>query len=165
MPPLRFNHMELTVAKGALDEKRRAELKEFYGDVFGFDAIDVPILGQLGLLLRTDAATSQFLLVTETREPMQSPGFDHLGFLVESRERVDALLARCREWRARDPRVAIKEYEDLAQGGVTVHAFYVKFGLPIWFDVQSMEYAPGAAPAEGWCWGPHATLPGGARLP
>jgi hypothetical protein len=157
--------MELTLPKGVLDEKLRADLKQFYGDVFGFDAIDVPILGQRGLLLRTDAATSQFLLVTEAREPMQSPGFDHLGFLVESRERVDALLARCRAWRERDARVAIKEYEDLAQGGVTVHAFYVKFGLPIWFDVQSMEYAPGAAPAEGWRWGPHATLPGGARLP
>jgi hypothetical protein len=52
---------------------------------------------------------------------------------------VDALLARCREWRERDARVQLKEYEDLAQGGVTVHAFYVKFLLPIWFDVQCME--------------------------
>jgi hypothetical protein len=131
-------------------------VKHFYGEVFGFDALDVPILGQLGLLLRTDAETSQFLLVTEAREPMQSPGFDHLGFLVESRTRVDALLARCREWRERDARVQIKEYEDLVQGGVTVHAFYVKFLLPIFFDVQCMEYAPGAEPTQGWRWVPAA---------
>jgi hypothetical protein len=83
--------------------------------------------------------------------------FDHLGFLVESRERVDALLARCREWRERDPRVRIKEYEDLVAGGVTVHAFYVKFLLPLWFDVQSMEYAAGAEPAQGWSFGPTAS--------
>ena len=159
MPPLRFNHMELTLARGTLDEKTRADVKGFFGELFGFEALDVPILGQLGLLLRTDAETSQFLLVTEAREPMQSPGFDHLGFLVESRERVDDLLARCRKWQERDARVQLKEYEDLVQGGVTVHAFYVKFLLPLWFDVQSMEHAPGVAPREGWRWGPLAPLP------
>jgi hypothetical protein len=165
MSALRFHHMELTLPRGALDAQARADLKQFYGEIFGFDAIDVPILGQLGLLLRTDAETSQFLLVTEAREPMQSPGFDHLGFLVESRARVDALLARCRAWRERDARVALKEYEDLVQGGVTVRAFYVKFLLPIWFDVQSLEYAPGAAPRQGWRWGPSAPLPGERPLP
>jgi hypothetical protein len=156
---LRFNHMELTLAKGALDEKTRADLGRFYGELFGFEALDVPILGQLGLLLRTDAETSQFLLVTEARQPMQSPGFDHLGFLVESRAQVDALLERCKRWRERDARVQLKEYEDLAQGGVVVHAFYVKFLLPLWFDVQAMEYAPGAGPKQAWRWGSVATLP------
>jgi len=159
MPPLRFNHMELTLAKGALDEKTRADLKRFYGELFGFEALDVEVLGQLGLLLRTDADTSQFLLVTEAREPMRSPGFDHLGFLLELRADVDARLERCRAWRERDARVEIKEYEDLVQGGVTVHAFYVRFLLPIWFDVQCMEYAPGAGPKQGWWWGSAATLP------
>jgi hypothetical protein len=164
MSSLRFNHMELTLGKGALDAKLRADLQAFYGEIFGFDALDVPILGQQGLLLRTDAETSQFLLVTEAREPLHAPGFDHLGFLVESRGRVNALLARCREWQQRDARVQIKEYEDLVQGGVTVHAFYVKFGLPIWFDVQCMEYEPAAVPKRGWRWGPSAPLPGGPPL-
>lgn len=154
MPPLRFNHMELTVARGALDAAARADLKRFYGELFGFEALDVPILGQLGLLLRTDPETSQFLLVTEAREPLSAPGFDHLGFLLETRSEVDRLLARCREWQARDDRVELKEYEDLRQGGVTVHAFYVRFGLPLWFDVQCMEYAPGSEPRAGWRFGP-----------
>ena len=51
---LRFNHMELTLPPGALDETTRSEIKRFYGDVFGWNALDVPILGQHGLLLRTD---------------------------------------------------------------------------------------------------------------
>ena len=165
MSALRFNHMELTLARGALDAKTRADVKQFYGELFDFDALDVPILGQLGLLLRTDLETSQFLLLTEARQPLQSPGFDHLGFLVESRERVDALLARCREWRTRDARVQLKEYEDLVQGGVTVHAFYVKFVLPIWFDVQCMEYAPGAEPKQSWRWGASAPLLPAGPLP
>ena len=57
MPAFRFNHMELTVPKGHLEANRQA-LKDFYGEVFGFDALDVPILGQTGLLLRTDPETS-----------------------------------------------------------------------------------------------------------
>jgi len=159
MARLRFNHMELTLAKGALDAQTRVDLKRFYGELFGFEALDVEILGQLGLLLRTDPDTSQFLLVTEAREPMRAPGFDHLGFLLERRADVDATLERCRAWRERDARVEIKEYADLVQGGVTVHAFYIRFLLPIWFDVQCMEYAPAATPRQGWQWGPVATLP------
>jgi hypothetical protein len=125
---LRFNHMELTLPPGALDETTRSEIKSFYGEVFGWNSLDVPILGQQGLLLRTD----------------------HLGLLLETRAEVDRALATIRSHRARDERVQIKEYEDLVQGDVTVHAFYVRYLLPIWFDVQCMEWKPGAEPARRW---------------
>jgi hypothetical protein len=148
----RFNHMELTLAKGRL-AAHREEIKDFYQDVFGFDSIDVPILGQTGLLLRTDPETSQFILVTEQREPLHSPGYDHLGFLYETREEVDVLHEKCRKRQQQDPRVQLKEYEDLKTGPVTVHAFYVKFLLPIWFDVQSIDYAAGAEPKRRWRYG------------
>jgi hypothetical protein len=152
MPGLRFNHMELTLPDGGLAEHRE-DLRSFYGEVFGFDALDVPILGQTGLLLRTDEETSQFILVTEQSKHLSSPGYDHLGFLYETREEVDALLETCRKWQQRDERVEIKEYEDLVAGPVTVHAFYVRFLLPIWFDVQTIENAPGSEPARRWSFG------------
>lgn len=145
----RFNHMELTLAPGEL-AKHRDEIREFFSDVFGFDSLDVPIVGQLGLLLRTDPETSQFILVTEQREAMQSPGYDHLGFLYETRGEVDLLLEKVKKRQQQDARVQIKEYEDLVAGPVTIHAFYVRFLLPIWFDVQSMEYAAGAEPKKRW---------------
>ena len=151
MPALRFNHMELTVEKGALDAWRD-DLKRFYGEVFGFEALDVPILKQTGLLLRTDPETSQFLLVTEASEPLRSPGYDHLGFLYETRAEVDALHEEIRKRQAQDDRIEIKEYDDLVTGGVTVRAFYVRFGLPIWFDVQCIETTPEAAPKQRWRW-------------
>jgi len=150
--PARFNHMELTLPVGALDA-HRAGIKAFYAELFGWDALDVPILGQQGLLLRTDPETSQFILVTEQRRPMQSPGYDHLGLLHDTRAEVDALLAKAKREQARDPRVEIKEYEDLVVGGVTTHAFYVRHLLPIWFDVQCQEYAEGAAPRRSWHFG------------
>ncbi len=152
MPSLRFNHMELTLPLGEL-ERQRAEIREFYGDVFGFDALDVPILGQNGLLLRTDPETSQFLLITEQKKHLQSPGYDHLGFLHESRAEVDALLEKCRKWKERDARVEIKEYEDLHVANVTTRAFYVRYLLPIWFDVQVIEFAPGTKPEKQWRFG------------
>ena len=147
---LRFNHMELTLPPGALDDATRAEIKSFYGDVFGWNSIDTPILGQTGLLLRTDTETSQFVLVVESRKPVSVPGYDHLGLLLETRAEVDRALAKVRAWRSRDERVQIKEYDDLDQGVVTVHAFYVRYLLPIWFDVQCMEWQADAAPARRW---------------
>jgi hypothetical protein len=145
----RFNHMELTLPPGVLTERRR-EIGVFYGDLFGWESLDVPILGQTGLLLRTDPETSQFILVTEQRKAMSAPGYDHLGLLYDSREEVDDLLEKAKKWQERDPRVEIKEYEDLRVGGTTVHAFYVRHLLPIWFDVQVIETEPGQAPARRW---------------
>ena len=92
MGMLRFNHMELTLPRGALDDDGRADIKAFYGEVFDFEALDVPIFDQLGLLLRTDDETSQFLLLMESDRPIDSPGYDHLGFLYDTREEVDDRL-------------------------------------------------------------------------
>jgi hypothetical protein len=144
--------MELTLPIGELEANRK-EIAEFYGALFGWESLDVPILGQLGLLLRTDPETSQFILVTEQKKYMQSPGYDHLGLLYDTREEVDALLEKTKQCQARDARVQIKEYEDLVTGDVTTHAFYVKHLLPIWFDVQVQEFANGAAPERAWRFG------------
>ncbi|MDJ0847434.1 MAG: VOC family protein [Myxococcota bacterium] len=149
---MRFNHMELTLPVGVL-ARDREDIRRFYGEVFGFESLDVPILNQTGLLLRTDPETSQFLLVTEQRVHMTSPGYDHLGFLYESRAEVDALLEQCRKWQARDARVEIKEYDDLEVADTTVRAFYVRYLLPIWFDVQVIEQAPGSEPSRRWTFG------------
>ena len=152
MPGLRFNHMEITVPKGWLDG-HRDEIRTFYAEVFGFDSLDVPILGQLGLLLRTDPETSQFLLVTEQSKHLTVPGYDHLGFLHETRAEVDAVLEECKKRQALDPRIEIKEYDDLVVGPVTTRAFYVRHLLPLWFDVQTLEYAEGSAPTRRWHYG------------
>ena len=42
MPALRFNHMELTLPPGALERDRDA-IVTFYSEVFGFNAIEVPL--------------------------------------------------------------------------------------------------------------------------
>ena len=146
---MRFNHMELTLPDGALAAGRE-EIRKFYGEVFDFEALDVPILGQNGLLIRTDPETSQFILITEQTKHLNCPGYDHLGFIYDTRAEVDALLEECKKRQAQDDRIQIKEYEDLVTGNVTTRAFYVKFLLPIWFDIQCQEFEACTEPERSW---------------
>ncbi len=146
---MRFNHMELTFPIGSLTDEVRKEIDDFYGSVFGWTGLDTPVVGQSTHLLQVDPHTNSFLLLAEYKNPISSPGYDHLGLLQETRAEVDDLLAKCRAYQERDDRVRIKEYDDLVSPNLTVHAFYVKYLLPIWFDVQSMERAPGTV-IPGW---------------
>jgi hypothetical protein len=146
--PLRFNHMELTVPPGQLTDTRE-QISEFYSDMFGWESSDISILGQNGLLLRTDEATSQFILVTEQRVHLQSPGYDHLGLLCDARSEVEDYLAKAKRRRADDDRIEIKEYDDLVNGSHVTVAFYVRHLLPIWFDVQCFE-RDGVPQADRW---------------
>jgi len=134
---MRFNHMELTFARGTLTEAFREEVDAFYGSVFGWKSTDADVVGQSCHILLPDP--DQFILLAEGKRPMSSPGYDHLGLLQDTRAEVDDLLAACKRYREHDDRVLIQEYEDLKQPGLVVHAFYVKYLLPIYFDVQSLE--------------------------
>jgi hypothetical protein len=148
MPQVRFNHMELTVPRGHLTAERRAELAAFYSGVLGWETRDVEIVGGLQFLMRPDEG--QFILVAESGKPMDAPGYDHLGLLCETRQEVDEILEQCRRWQEKDDRLQLKLYDDLHTGNVVVHAFYVRYLLPIWFDIQVIEHAPGSGPARRW---------------
>jgi len=148
MATTRFNHMELTFARGTLTPEFRAEVADFYGGVFGWAASDVKVVGQDCLYLHVDEG--QFILCAEHDNPLQSPSYDHLGLLMDTRAEVDAALTEIKSRAATDDRIRIKEYEDLVMERVTVHAFYVKYLLPIYFDVQCMEYAAGTGPTNRW---------------
>ena len=134
---MRFNHMEMTFPIGSLTKSFREEIDAFYGSVFGWSALDTEVVGQSCHLLMPDQ--EQFILLAESDKPMSSPGYDHLGLLQETRQDVDDLLDACERYAEKDDRVMIKRYEDLVYAELTVHAFNVKYLLPIYFDVQSME--------------------------
>jgi hypothetical protein len=148
MPGMRFNHMELSFAVGTLTPEFRKEVDAFYCDVLGWDALDTEVVGQSCHLLRPD--DGQFILLAEGRQPLSSPGYDHLGLLMDTRDEVDGVLASCRRFQEQDPRLRIKEYDDLVGPTLTVHAFYVRYLLPLWFDVQCMEWPEGRAPERRW---------------
>ena len=134
---MRFNHMELTFPRGTLTKEFREEVDAFYGSIFGWKTSDTEVIGQLCHLLQPDP--DQFILLAEGDKPMSSPGYDHLGLLQDTREEVDEILDGCRRYAEKDSRVQLKEYKDLVYPNLVVHAFYVKYLLPIWFDVQVLE--------------------------
>ncbi len=148
MSGMRFNHMELSFPTGTLTKEFRGEVDSFFCEVLGWDSLDTEVVGQSCHLLRPD--DGQFILLAEGNEPMSSPGYDHLGLLMDTRHEVDSILGQCREFGAKDERLRIKEYEDLVGPTLTVHAFYVKYLLPIWFDVQCMEWPEGRVPERRW---------------
>jgi hypothetical protein len=134
---MRFNHMELTFPVGSLTTDLREEIDAFYGSIFGWNGSDTDVVGQSCHLLMPDP--DQFILLAESERAMSSPGYDHLGLLQDTRQEVDDLLTACERYAEKDDRVSIKRYEDLVYPGLTIHAFYVKYLLPIYFDVQCME--------------------------
>jgi hypothetical protein len=148
MTNMRFNHMELTFEPGTLDGACRHDIAEFYGDLFDWEGRDLELLGQKCFFISVDSG--QFILCAESPKYMQSTGYDHLGLLFDSRADVDERLRKAKAWQARDERVQIKEYDDLDTETAVVHAFYVKYLLPIWFDVQVIEHKAGAVPPQRW---------------
>jgi len=129
----------------------KPKLAAFFGEMFGWTGFDVELFDQRNFILTGDDGSQHFILLAEAKKYMQSPGYDHLGVLCDTREEVDELLERARRWRDKDDRVQITEFEkDLVQGPVTVHAFYVKYLLPIRSDVQVIEHAPGTEPEKRW---------------
>ena len=134
---IRFNHMEITFPIGALTPEFRRDVEAFYGDVYGFEFTTGEMFGQNSQLMTLKSG--DFLLLIEGDEPMSARGFDHLGFDLASRADVDDTLAKARQWQQKDDRVQLKGYPDGALHGRLYHAYYVKFLLPIWFDVQYSE--------------------------
>jgi hypothetical protein len=134
---MRFDHMELTFPIGTLTPTLREEIDAFYGSIFGWTALDTEVLKKSCHLLMP--GSDQFILLAESARPMSSPGYDHLGLLLDSRRAVDDLLEACERYAEKDDRVKIERYEDLVYPERIVHTFYVKYLLPIYFDVHSFE--------------------------
>lgn len=149
---LRINHLQVTLPRGSL-ATLRADLERFYCDAIGFGVTSVDAFGPDHLFLTTDVEGSQFIYVSEHERPMVVGGDDHLGFHVDTRAAVDAFLGECRKVAARDPRMEIRPLDDLELPATVTHAFYFRYLLPIWFDVQVIEFRPGFEPPRSWRYG------------
>ena len=138
MTDVRFNHMELTFPRGGLDPSTLSDIYGFYRDVFDWGNLEDQVAGEPAHIL---TAGGQFILLAEADAPLVSPGLDHLGLGVSDRAAVDALLEECRRHEAKDDRVEIMEFDDIVKPdfGITQHFFYVRYLLPIFFDVHCVE--------------------------
>ena len=135
---LRFNHMEITVPLGTVAQNGAA-FHEFMKDAFGFEAGEFPAkLEHPGLVVTDGVEGGQFLFIAEHPQSLPKASDDHLGFHVDSAEEVDRILQICEDWQKRDERVEIRDFGLVDFGRWETRAVYVRFILPIWFDVQNI---------------------------
>ena len=145
----RMNHMEVTVSQGSLAVIMR-DLLDFYCATLGFGHAQMDVFPHPHVFLTTDSSGSQFIYVAEHAQPMLVAGEDHLGFHMENRAAVDRLLQACLQRQRLDDRMQIKALDDLDLPQTFTHAFYFRYLLPIWFDIQVIEFKSGFEPKHCW---------------
>ena len=140
-----LNHVALSLDPALLDDAGRAEILDFYGEVFGWTEGDNT--GEKGnpLILYT-GAFGQFVYLLPATPPMEAPPLDHFGLLVESIEELDAIVERARRVHERDGRVRIIERSTRTTRGESADyaltSAYVGFVLPLMIELQHLEKRP-----------------------
>jgi hypothetical protein len=163
MPPLRIDHLELTMPRGSLTKEFREEVDAFYCDIFGWTSREHFYAGQNGHWMEPDPRS--FILLIEDDEPMQAPSYTvgeelgftqfvpHIGLLCETDDEVKHLLAECERFRENDDRVLIKDFPVFVNEDRLAHNFIVRYLLPFWFDVHVIQPFPGKEPEKDWRFG------------
>jgi hypothetical protein len=140
----RFNHVAMSVPAELLGEEGRAELLDFYGDVFGWEELPTETLDGKRLVMRA-YSNEQFVFLIADDPPMACPRLDHFGMSVGTMAELDDMLARARKRQAGDDRVDIVDKNaDAYEGVLTLTSFYVRFLLPMMIEVQHYDWASAA---------------------
>ncbi|MFN8036698.1 MAG: hypothetical protein U0V73_12260 [Acidimicrobiia bacterium] len=143
----RLNHVAMSVPADLLDAKGRAEILDFYGDVFGFEEHPSETVDRTKLVLRVHSH-EQFVFLHADDNPMGCPRLDHFGMSVATMDELDDMLARAKARQARDPRVDIIDRNTDDFGMLALTAFYVGFLLPMMVEVQHWNWTAGRRPPE-----------------
>jgi hypothetical protein len=140
-----FNHVAMSVPADLLDESGRADLLDFYGEVFGWTEMPTLTEDRKRLVLRAHS-NEQFVFIHAEDEPMRCPSMDHFGLSVRAPSELDEILERAQKYKERDDRVRIvdRQVEDFQV--LQLHSFYVGYLLPMMIEVQCYEWAAGLGP-------------------
>jgi hypothetical protein len=140
-PPV-LNHVAISMDPSVLDERGRAEVLAFYGDVFGW--MEGDNTGEAGnpLILYT-GAFGQFVYLLPADPPLTAPALDHFGMQVDTLDDMHAIVARAKTHAARDDRVRIIDIHSRTTHGpthnYTLTSAYIGFLLPLMLELQHIE--------------------------
>jgi hypothetical protein len=123
----RINHVAISVDADVLDDEGRAALLDFYSEVFGW----------------TEELRQFVYLLPAKDEFMVTPGMDHFGMEVSSKEELLEILERVTVYQGKDDRVSVTDVGTM----VTQHKgdehtltnVYIKFLIPLWIELQHIE--------------------------
>jgi catechol 2,3-dioxygenase-like lactoylglutathione lyase family enzyme len=137
-----LNHVAITMDPALLSDHGRAELLDFYGDVFGW--IEGDNTGELGnpLILYT-GAFGQFVYLLPGDPYLRAPAMDHFGVQVSSIAQLEAIVARAKARQARDERVTLIDVHSRTTPGptadYTLTSAYIGFVMPLLVELQHLE--------------------------
>jgi hypothetical protein len=143
----RFNHVAMSLPAELLDEKNRADLCRFYGEVFGFAELPTMTEDRRRLVFGC-YAIEQFVFLIANDDPMTCPRLDHYGFSVGTEAELDAMLERAKAFQATDPRVDIIDKHVDDHRPLSITSFYVAYLLPMMVEVQYWDWTPTPATAQ-----------------
>ena len=138
----RLNHVAISVDPTLLDDRGRADLLDFYGEVFGWTEGDNT--GEEGnpLILYT-GAPMQFVYLLPADPYMTAPSLDHFGLQVETLAELHAIVERARRHAARDDRVRVIDVHSRTTHcpthDYTLTSAYIGFALPLMVELQHLE--------------------------
>jgi len=136
----RFNHVAMSLPADLLGEQSREDICRFWGEVFGFDEIEVMTEDRRRLILSC-VHWDQFIFLIADDDPMRCPRMDHFGFAVGSREELQGIQDRAQAFRRNDNRVDLIDLHVDDQQVVKIHSVYVRYILPMMCEVQWWEFA------------------------
>jgi hypothetical protein len=137
-----LNHVAITMDPALLDAAGRAELLEFYGDVFGWTEGDNT--GEAGnpLILYT-GVFAQFVYLLPGDPYLHAPAMDHFGVQVSSLEQLHAIVDKAKARQATDERVTIIDIHARTTHGPThdyvLTSAYIGFVMPLLVELQHLE--------------------------
>lgn len=138
-----FNHLGLTVPRATLEEPVLSEIIDFFDEVFSWKAREgITKAGQQLVLMA--GKVEQFVVLFGHDQPTAAnPPLDHFGMRVENLEHLLELCKRAEAYKARDARLEWEDYstsEFRDERPYRLHKFYVRYHLPLTFEVQYYEY-------------------------
>ncbi len=128
----RFTHVAVTVSREMFHADARAELLDFYGQVFGWYENPALAIRQERIFLRAPT-DRQYLTIRASEAPMATSGYEHLGLEVESEQELRGIHERAQKLAGR--------YTDLELGDIRAEydgallTFKLRFRLPLSVEV------------------------------
>jgi hypothetical protein len=138
----RLNHVAISMDPALLDARGRADLLDFYGDVFGWTEGDNT--GEAGNpLIMYTGAFGQFVYLLPGDPYLRAPAMDHFGVQVATLTGLEAIVERAKRRQTTDERVTVIDIHARTTPGpthdYTLTSAYVGFVMPLLVEIQHLE--------------------------
>ena len=139
----RINHVAISVDADLMDEAGRADILNFFSEIFGWTEGDNSTEKGNPLILYT-GSLGQFLYLLPARDEfMVTPNMDHFGLEVSSKEELTEILARVKTYQTKDGRVRLTDVGAMVtrygDREYTLTNAYIWFVIPLWIELQHIE--------------------------